>query len=129
MFDIFQNMRNCIAAAHLGLRRNEKFLLLCMSAFITFLTPSNCDGEATNTAMFEIPKEDQKLYMLKDCRKMAEDNIDCKCVHLGQDCHQAAANYVTNSSCLDGSTRIFYVKKRYGGVCVSETALQNAGTY
>ena len=45
-----------------------------------------CDGQAINASTFEIEQGDQKSYMLKDCRKMAADDINCKCVNLGREC-------------------------------------------
>lgn len=32
--------------------------------------------------MFEIASKDQKSYMLKDCRRMGADDLDCKCENL-----------------------------------------------
>ena len=103
-----------------------KLLVLYISTFVVLLTKS-CDGQAVNAAMFEIEQGDQKSYMLKDCRKMAADDINCKCVNLGRECQQADVKNCTNCSCLNGSARIFYIKKRYGALCLSPNNLFNAG--
>ena len=79
--------------------------------------------------MFEIPSNDQKLYMLKDCRKMDADSIDCKCTYLGKECQQSHLQKCSNCSCLKASTRIFYIKKRYGAVCFSLNNLNNAAGF
>jgi hypothetical protein len=60
---------------------------------------------------------------------MAGDDIDCKCAYLGRECQQADVENCRNCSCLDGSTRIFYVKKRYGAVCLSVNNIFNAGKF
>jgi hypothetical protein len=111
----------------------QKLLRLYIFTLIALLTHS-CNGEASgqviNTTMFEIPSKDQKSYMLRDCRKMAGDDIDCKCAYLGRECQQADVENCRNCSCLDaGSTKIFYVKKRYGAVCLSQNNIFNAGKF
>ena len=119
-------MQNYNSVSCPGMTPKSKLLLLYISTFITLLTFS-CDGQAITTAMFEIPSKDQKLYTLKDCRKMAGDDIDCKCTYLGRECRQTDVENCRNCSCLDGSARIFYVKKRYGALCLGRNNLYNAG--
>ncbi|CAB4035389.1 Hypothetical predicted protein, partial [Paramuricea clavata] len=127
-----QNSINCLE--YFG-TTNQKFLRLYIFTLITLLTHS-CDGEASgqviNTTMFEIPSKDQKSYILRDCRKMAGDDIDCKCAYLGRECTQTDVENCINCSCLDSSTnstRIFYVKKRYGAVCLSVNNIFNAAGF
>ena len=134
MFHVFQNMKNQNSIYRLenfGINI-QKLLRLYVFTLIALLTHS-CNGEASgqviNTTMFEIPSKDQKSYMLRDCRKMAGDDIDCKCAYLGRECQQADVENCRNCSCLDGSTRIFYVKKRYGAVCLSQNNIFNAGKF
>ena len=117
-------MKNQKCASRLRLASIRKLLLLL--TFITLSTHS-CDGQDNTTAMYEIPSKDHKLYMLKDCRKMAADSIDCKCKYLGKECQRSDVQNCKNCSCLTGSTRIFYIKKRYGALCLSENNLHNAG--
>ena len=104
--------------------------LFCFSIFITLLTLFCVNGQGIktiNTEMFEIPMKDQKFYMLKDCRKMDSGNFDCRCVRLGSECVQGNTTSCNGCSCLDGSTRTFYIKKRYGAVCLSINNLFKAG--
>ena len=122
-----QNMRNSSFSSWLGLLTKQKLLWNTFIIIIFFI--NFCDGQAINSAMFEIEQGDQKSYMLKDCRKMAADGIDCKCVNLGRECQQADVENCTNCSCLNGSARIFYIKKRYGALCLSPNNLFNAGRY
>ena len=123
-------MKNQTLVSRQGQATEAKLLLLYVFKFITLLTKS-CDGQTSNTAaMFEIKGEDQKSYMLKDCRKMSADDIDCKCVHLDRECQQVDVENCTNCSCLDNqSKRIFYIKKRYGALCLSPNNLFNACKY
>ena len=121
-------MRNQTTVSRLGIATKPKLLLLYTLIFITLLSTS-CDGQASNTAMFEIKRGDQKSYMLKDCRKMSANDIHCKCVHLDRECQQVDVENCTNCSCLNGSARIFYIKKRYGALCLSPNNLFNAGKY
>ena len=122
-------MENLISASCSGITIKQKLLLNIFTIIIFFI--NFCDGQTSNTpAMFEIKGEDQKSYMLKDCRKMAADDIDCKCVHLDRECQQVDVENCTNCSCLDNqSKRIFYIKKRYGALCLSPNSLFNAGKY
>ena len=125
--------QNCVSCLENFGITNQKLLRLYIFTLITLLTHS-CDGgvsgQVINTTMFEIPSQDQKSYMLRDCRKMAGDDIDCKCAYLGRECKQADLENCRNCSCLDaGSTKIFYVKKRYGAVCLSRNNIFNAGKY
>ena len=60
--------------------KKQKHLLNTFIIIIFFI--HFCDGQAVNAAMFEIEQGDQKSYMLKDCRKMAADDMNCKCVYL-----------------------------------------------
>ena len=107
--------------------KKRKLLLNTFIIIIFFIY--FCDGPAINAAMFEIEQGDQKSYMLKDCRKMAADDMNCKCVNLGRECQQDDVENCTNCSCLDGSARIFYIKKRYSPLCLSPNNLFNAGRY
>jgi hypothetical protein len=124
--------QNCVSCLENYGTTNQKLLRLYIFTLITLLTHS-CDGGASgqviNATMFEIPSKDQKSYMLRDCRKMAGDDIDCKCAYLGRECQQADVENCRNCSCLDGSTKIFYVKKRYGAVCLSVNNVFNAGKF
>ena len=123
---VYQNMHNNKSVSCPGLTIKPKLFLLYISTFITLLT-FFCDGQAITTVMFEIPSKDQKLYTLKDCRKMAGNDIDCKCAYLGRECQQADVENCKKCSCLNGSARIFYVKKRYGAVCLGRNNVYNAG--
>jgi hypothetical protein len=125
LLKLYQSMENNKCIFFWGPASQTKLLL--MLTFITLLIHS-CDGQAIRTAMFEIPSEDQKQYMLKDCRNMIVDSIDCKCENLGKECQQTDVQNCTNCSCLKASsTKIFYIKKRYGAVCLSQNNLNNAG--
>ena len=123
-------MKNQTLVSRQGQGTEAKLLLLYVFKFITLLTKS-CDGNHGITpAMFEIKEDDHKLYMLKDCRKMAADDIDCKCVHLDRECQQVDVENCTNCSCFHNqSKRIFYIKKRYGALCLSPNNLFNACKY
>ena len=108
--------------------KKQKLLLNTFIIIIFFI--HFCDGQqAINAAMFEIEQGDQKSYMLKDCRKMAADDINCKCVNLDRECQQADVENCTNCSCLNSSARIFYIKKRYSPLCSSPNNLFNASRY
>ena len=124
--------QNCVSCLENFGTTNQKLLRLYIFTLITLLTHS-CDGGASgqviNATMFEIPSNVRKSYLLRDCRKMAGDDIDCKCAYLGRECQQADVENCRNCSCLDGSTKIFYVKKRYGAVCLSVNNVFNAGKF
>ena len=98
---------------------------------ITIFFINFCDGQASNGAMFEIKYKNKKMYMLKDCRKLARNNwdMDCKCVNLGRECQQADVENCKNCVCLKSPARIFYIEKKYGALCLSQTSLFNAGKY
>ena len=106
--------------------RQNKSLFIIIIFLINF-----CDGQASNGAMFEIKNKNKKMYMLKDCRKLARNNwdMDCKCVNLGRECQQADVENCKNCVCLKSPARIFYIEKKYGALCLSQTSLFNAGKY
>ena len=111
----------------LGLMKKQKLLLNTFIIIILFIY--FCDGQAINAAMFEIEQGDQKSYRFKDCRKMAADDINCKCVDLGRECQKADVDNYTNCSYLNSPSKIFYIKKRYSALWLSPNNLFNASRY
>lgn len=114
-----------------NLKVPKEKLLTWLIAFVALSVKLSDSQMIMKTTMFEIPRnaEGQKRYMVKDCRKMAAGDIDCKCIYLGRECKQADTKRCQNCSCLNGSARIFYIKKRYGALCLSANNLFYAGKY
>ncbi|XP_028417711.1 uncharacterized protein LOC114542168 [Dendronephthya gigantea] len=122
-----QNFSSCVGNSKIS---KEK-LLAWLIAFFALSVKLSDSQIIMKTTMFEIARnaEDQKRYVLKDCRKMAAGDIDCKCRYLGHECQQADTTRCENCFCFNGTERIFYIKKRYGALCLSVNNLFNAAGF
>ena len=93
---------------------------------LVFTITSQRTASISDTNMFEIPANYRTRFLLMYCQAPDAD-INCKCKHLGSECQEADMKKCKNCRCLNEKNRTFYIRKRYGAVCVSSNNVLKAG--